>query len=68
MADTYEWINVHGLPACFTDTKSLWIDEVLPTSWGHRLIFVTRLGTEVEVEARELKIYEREHDRGESVK
>lgn len=66
MANTYKWINENGLPARFVDTKSMWIDDVLTTSWGHKLIFKTRLGTEVEIDAWELNIYEREHDSSQS--
>lgn len=58
MAKTYEWKNSYGETCKMTDNKNLWVDEVLVINGKHILVFLTKNGTETEIEVTELKIYE----------
>lgn len=58
MAKTYEWVDEYGATHRMCDSKNLWVDEVLMLPTCQVLVFLTKNGTETEIEVTELKIYE----------
>ena len=58
MAKKYDWVDEYGATHRMSDSKNLWVDEVLMFPTCQVLVFLTKNGTEIEIKVTELKIYE----------